>query len=211
MLKPTKHSDGLKFVLVEGAPGIGKSTLAKEICQRWATNPTAHNHLKQFSLVILVQLRDIQHPTTLFDLLPKDPNTNMKKIEQQLYKIHGRSVLWILDGYDELPYDQRQEGSLYRRLIEGDILEQSTVLVTSRSTATGPLVHFFESNKNRAKRIMIVGFNPVRIKEYAEEYFKEKPGLQTSFFRYYNSTSVIKGLMYIPLNAAIVCLIYDDS
>ena len=37
LLKPTQHSDGLKFVLVEGAPGIGKSTLAKEICQRWAT------------------------------------------------------------------------------------------------------------------------------------------------------------------------------
>ena len=53
-----QHSDGLKFVLVEGAPGIGKSTLAKEICQRWATNPTVDNHLKQFSLVFLVQLRD---------------------------------------------------------------------------------------------------------------------------------------------------------
>ena len=123
LLKPTQHSDGLKFVLVEGAPGIGKSTLAKEICQRWSTNPTAHNHLKQFSLVILVQLRDqrVQHATTLYDLLPEDPNTNMNEIERQLNKTYGQNVLWILDGFDELPRDQRQEGSLYCRLIEGDM------------------------------------------------------------------------------------------
>ena len=210
-LKPRNHSDGLKFILIEGAPGIGKSTLAEEICRRWSTNPTADNHLKQFSLVILVQLRDIQNASTLYDLLPIDPNTNMKEIEQQLYKTYGQNVLWILDGFDELPYYQRQEGSLYCRLIEGDILEQSTVLVTSRSTATGPLVHFFERNKRRAKRIVIVGFNSSRIEEYAKEYFKDKPDRLPSFIKYYNSTPVIKRLMYIPLNAAIVCLVYDES
>ena len=211
LLKPTQHSDSLKFVLVEGVPGIGKSTLAKEICQRWSTNPTADNHLKQFSLVILVKLRNIQHPTTLFDLLPKDFNTNMKEIEQQLNKTYGQNVLWILDGFDELPYNQRQEGSLYCRLIEGDILEKSTVLVTSRSTATGALVQFIESNKSIAKRIMIVGFNSSRIKEYVKEYFKDKPDRLPSFNNYYNSTPVLKRLMYIPLNAAIVCKVYDES
>ena len=210
-LKPLNHSEDLKFVLIEGAPGIGKSTLAKEICQRWARNPTADNHLKQFSLVILVQLRDIQHATTLYDLLPKDPNSNMKEIEQQLYKTYGESVLWILDGFDELPYYQRQEGSFYCRLIEGDILEKSTVLVTSRPTASGPLVHFFENNKNSAKRIVIVGFNSSRIEEYAKAYFKDKPDQLTSFIKYYNSTPVIKRLMYIPLNAGIICRVYDES
>ena len=175
LLKPTQHSDSLKFVLVEGAPGIGKSTLAKEICQRWATNPTADNHLKQFSLVILVQLRDqrAQHATTLYDLLPKDPNTDMKEIEQQLKLKYGRNVLWILDGYNELPYyNQIQVGSLYRRLIEGDLLNESTVLVTSQLTASSPLVHLFERNKNRAKRIAILGFILSNIEKYAELFLR---------------------------------------
>ena len=209
-----QHSDGLKFVLVEGAPGIGKSTLAKEICQRWATNPTVDNHLKQFSLVFLVQLRDetAQRATVLFDLLPKDAKTNMKELELQINRTYGRDVLWILDGFDELPYDQRQKDSLYRRLIEGKILKLSIVLVTSRPTASGPLVQFVERIKNRAKRVEIVGFNSSRIKEYAEEYFKHyKHDRLPSFINYYNSTPVIKKLMYIPLNAAIVCLVYNES
>ena len=173
-----QHSDGLKFVLVEGAPGIGKSTLAKEICQRWATNPIADNHLKQFSLVILVQLRDLQNATTLYDLLPKDPNTNMKEIEQQLYKTFGKNVFWILDGFDELPYDQRQQGSLYHLLIEGDILKQSIVLVTSRPTASGSLVHLIKRIDKRAKRIEIVGFNSSRIEEYGRYFLRT---IQTDF------------------------------
>ena len=211
LLKPTQHSDGLKFVLVEGAPGIGKSTLAKEICQRWSTNPTADNHLKQFFLVILVQLRDIQHPTTLYDLLPKDPNTNMKEIEQQLHKTYGQNVLWILDGFDELLYEQRQQGSFYRHLIEGDILKQSIVLVTSRPTASGSLVHLIKRIDKRAKRIEIVGFNSSRIQEYGRHFFKDHPDRLPFFINYYNSTPVIKRLMYIPLNAAIVCLVYNES
>ena len=211
LLKPTQHSDGLKFVLVEGAPGIGKSTLAKEICRRWATNPTTDNHLKQFSLVILVQLRDIQHPTTLYDLLPEDPNTNMKEIERQLKLNNGRNVLWVLDGYNELPYYDKIEGFLYRRLIEGDLLNESTVLVTSQLTANGSLVQTFKRNKNRAKQIVILGFIPSNIEKYARLYFKGKPDQLQSFIDYYNSTPVIKRSMYIPLNAAIVCLVYNES
>ena len=178
-----------------------------------STNPTAHNHLKQFSLVVLVQLRNqrAQHATTLFDLLPKDPNTNMKEIEQQLNKTYGQSVLWVLDGFDELLYDQRQQGSLYHWLIEGDILKQSIVLVTSRPTASGSLVHFIKKIDKRAKRIEIVGFNSSRIEEYAKEYFKDKPDRLPFFINYYNSTPVLKRLMYIPLNAAIVCLVYNES
>ena len=213
-LKPTQHPDGLKFVLVEGAPGTGKSTLAKEICQRWSTNPTADNHLKQqFSLVILVQLRDqrAQHATTLYDLLPEDPNSNMKEIEQQLKLNNGRNVLWVLDGYNELPYYNKIQGSLYRRLIEGDLLNESTVLVTSQLTANGSLVQIFKRNKNRAKRILILGFISSNIEKYAGLYFKGKPDQLQSFINYSNSTPVIKRLMYVPINVAIVCLVYNES
>ena len=45
-----------RCILIEGAPGIGKSVLAKEIAFRWARGEL----LKDFALVILVHLRDPQ-------------------------------------------------------------------------------------------------------------------------------------------------------
>ena len=135
----------------------------------------------------------------------------MKKLELQLNRTYGQNILWILDGYDELPYNQRQEDSLYRRLIEGDILKLSTVLVTSRPTASSALVRIVKQTKNRAKRVEILGFNSSRIEQYVSEYFKDNLHLLKSFTNYYNSTPVIRKLMYIPLNTAIVCEVYEEN
>ncbi len=42
------------FVIIEGAPGMGKSTLAWELCRKWEKLP----HMKKYSLVILLRLRE---------------------------------------------------------------------------------------------------------------------------------------------------------
>ena len=49
-----KVDDKARLVVVEGAPGIGKSTLAWELCRQW---PTLES-LKRFSLVVLLRLRE---------------------------------------------------------------------------------------------------------------------------------------------------------
>ena len=48
----TEGSQVVKCILVEGAPGVGKSTFAWELCRNWDKLP------KMFSLVILIHLRD---------------------------------------------------------------------------------------------------------------------------------------------------------
>ena len=62
------------LVVVEGAPGIGKSTLAWELCRQW---PTLES-LKHFSLVVLLRLREegVQTASAISDLFPclGDPN-----------------------------------------------------------------------------------------------------------------------------------------
>ena len=53
ILKPSKKGRQLRCVLVEGAPGIGKSTLAWEVCHKWEELES----VKQYELVVLVCLR----------------------------------------------------------------------------------------------------------------------------------------------------------
>lgn len=42
------------LVLIEGAPGIGKSTLAGELCRKWEELPS----MKNYNLVVLLRLSD---------------------------------------------------------------------------------------------------------------------------------------------------------
>ena len=70
ILKPTKNGGRVSLVLVEGAPGIGKSTLAWELCRRWNDIPD----FKKFSLVVLHRFRDndTQKISQVRDLFPHE-------------------------------------------------------------------------------------------------------------------------------------------
>ena len=50
ILMNTEEGRAVRCVLVEGAPGVGKSTLAWEVCHKWEELET----VKQYELVVLV-------------------------------------------------------------------------------------------------------------------------------------------------------------
>ena len=54
ILAPLENSEDPCYILIEGAPGIGKSVLLKEIAYRWGKREL----LQKFELVLLVSLRD---------------------------------------------------------------------------------------------------------------------------------------------------------
>ena len=54
ILSSLETSDHFQFILVEGAPGIGKSLLLKEIAYHWGKQQI----LRKFKLLLLVCLRD---------------------------------------------------------------------------------------------------------------------------------------------------------
>ena len=54
ILKPSVAGAPVRCVLVEGAPGIGKSTLAWEVCHKWEELES----VKQYELAVLVRLRE---------------------------------------------------------------------------------------------------------------------------------------------------------
>ena len=67
ILAPLETSDDSQFILIEGAPGIGKSLLLKHIAYRWSIQEI----LQKFKLVLLVCLRDpaVQKMAFVDDLL----------------------------------------------------------------------------------------------------------------------------------------------
>lgn len=137
ILDPCKGQEGKKLILIEGAPGIGKSTLAWELCRKWEKFP----NMKDFKLVILLRLRErkVQKIAEISDLFVSYESEDKGSLKSEITKTHGEGVLFVLDGFDELPVALQQEGFLVE-LIKKTVLPNSTVVVTSRPSATANLL-----------------------------------------------------------------------
>ena len=203
ILKPREDGRPVRCVLVEGAPGIGKSTLAWEVCHKWEELES----VKQYELVVLVRLREkkAQEARCLEDLLRCDATTNMKELLAAIGK--GEGMLIVCDGFDELPREQRQEGSVYIDLIKGRLLPEATIIVTSCPSVNTELWSLCQHNIDR--HLEVIGFTGKDIKLFGESVFSGDT--LAGFLSYINSNPHIFGMMYIPLYAVIVALIYEDS
>ena len=203
ILKPREEGTPVRCVLVEGAPGIGKSTLAWEVCHKWEELES----VKQYELVVLVRLREkkAQEAHCLGDLLPCDATTNMKELLAAIGE--GESMLIVCDGFDELPREQRQEGLVYIDLLKGMLLPEATIIVTSRPSVSADLWSLCQHNIHR--HLEVIGFAKEDIKQFAESVFSGD--ILAGFLSYITSNPPIYGMMYIPLNAVIVALIYQDG
>ena len=194
-----------RLVLMEGAPGIGKSTLAWELCRNW----DEFDCLKKYDLVILLRLREeeVQKIKKVRHFFEGASGANKKTLAEEVLEDQGSRVLFILDGFDELPKPLQQKGFLLD-LIKAKVLPLSTVLVTSRPSATADLL----SSCKPGKRVEVLGFTQESVERYARSIFSDDPPKLAGFMAYISASSnpAINSLMYVPLNAAIIVEIYQD-
>ena len=198
--KPVAH-----FVLIEGAPGIGKSTLCWQLCRRWAAK-LQH----KWDLMVLVEIRHkaMRKAQSVYDLLvyPDDSSTIRKSIAHEVQKQKGEGLLLIFDGYDELSEDQRSELSVFQQILTNQLLSRATVIVTSRPTATASLPYWFIQNLDQ--HIAIVGFDNDTIHAYIRSACGDNQNLSKDFHTYVSSRPFIFSVMYNPLHCTIVTELY---
>ena len=189
-------------VLVEGAPGVGKTTLSWEICKRWAEGKL----FKQFSLILLLRLKDetVQTAKTFKDLVLYPHEERLEAITRYLKDTDGAHTLILLEGLDELPQCLLTQTSIFTRLLAFTELPDATVLVTSRPSAT---VQLWKNWRKRITRhIEILGFTEENITAYVASILgpQELPNFDT----YLCTAPSIRRLMYIPLHSGIVVELY---
>ena len=204
-LKDFFKSPNDRCIVVYGGPGIGKSTFALEVCKNWKK----FDSLNQFDLVQLVNLchSNSANATDLKSLLFIDSTTSsyVDAVSTKLHESNGDGLLLVLDGYDELPVN-KQTQSLFVDLIKGKYLPKCKVLITTRPSVSTQLEKICGSSISKS-----IGFLQKDIVDYAEDVFENDDEELKKFLAYINSNEMIRSMMYIPLNTAVICELYKNS
>ena len=206
-----------KVVLIEGAPGVGKTTFAWEQCRHWAEGKL----LQAYSIVLLLPLRDnnIRQITSLPSLFRHTKEQVRDEITRTFAENRGKGCLIWLEAWDELVDDLRSD-SLFTQLIHGFQLPAATIYITSRPWATGGLLQQMGDRISQHTELLALAQEQVDIhkREISQQITHQVLTTDTpktdsqkatepsvlDFLQYIESNPVILAAMYTPVSAAIV-------
>ena len=217
-------------VVVDGPPGIGKTTLCRKLLNMWANKTLIH---QQYELVLYCPLRNskIAKATTLVDLFERQRH-EVPMVAEWFEKRNGEGLLIIFDGWDELSTELKKS-SLVTNIICRDALDLCSVIVTSRSYASYSLLQM-PSLQEQCKHVQVLGFSQKELSTVIIRTLQKDPNLaqklidenkeEQSFFKttqdndesqlaikLINDLKVrgdVQSLCYIPLVCSMVILIH---
>ena len=201
-----KPSTASSVILIEGAPGIGKTILSKEIAFQWANK----NLLGDKLFLFLIFLRDPEFKkiTSLKDFVAyalclSKENSSVQLITEYLEEKAGSCVTIVFDGYDEIS-DEIRHKSFITKVVNRKVLKLCGLIITSRPTASMDL------RKDCDCRIEILGFTEEDRIEYIKQCFRGDDDEFTQVKAYLEKNPFINSLCYIPLNMTILICLFKN-
>ena len=194
-----------EHILIEGAPGIGKSVLAKEIAYCWAIDEMLTD-MKLFLLFFRdPNLHCVNSIRKLVHYLNNDflSDHEAEVAIDELIKSQGSGIVFVFDGYDECPRDSELKGFV-DKVVEGDYLTMSMVVITSRPSASLSLRNSIN------QRIEVLGFAKKERDKYILKSLEE-PKMQIKLLEYLKQHPTINSLIYIPLYLAILLYLFQQN
>ena len=205
IFKSVECNDNPYTLLIEGAPGIGKTILSKEIVFQWAKG----NMLKNEKLVCLIYLRDpkVRTLNNFESFINYISYSRVSKdVEQYICKKSGKGICLVFDGYDEYPEELRN-GSFLSNLINHEVLELQlcNIVITSRPSASACLHNIVDL------RVEILGFTKEHRKSYIMHALKDNPNAIQDLLEYLESSYSVDAYCHIPLSMAILVFLFKES
>ena len=197
-----------QFILIEGAPGMGKSLLLKEIAYRWSIRQILH----KIKLVLLVCLRDpaVQEMTMINHLLQSFCIRDMRAAKaaavcsDYLLGNRGKDIIFLFDGYDEYP-EALQKKSLIADIIKRRVLPHCGLIISSRQHASRNL------HKQATVKVDILGFTEAGREHYIKTTMKDYPQKVKEITQYLQQHSTISSLCFVPFNMAVLLYLYKQG
>ena len=197
------------MTIVEGSPGIGKTTFCLKLAYDWAHgNIPSECSFPKFEFVFLLKCRDIDGDimeSISEQLLPRDMEKSVDKLLHLLKDIHNQEkMLVILDGLDELPEKSQHhvDELLHRR-----ILPFCYVLATTQKRGIEIRKRFlFDIH------LEIKGYTESDSIAYVRRHFEtigQSPKGERLIEEMQQNT-FLHALRNNPLNLLLLCVIFED-
>ena len=228
-IRTTDGEDNPKSILLTGKAGIGKTLFCQKLIRDWAEDKlfesTTKVHIPDFQFAYLLTFRQLNlledRVFNLKEFLAFSSTLDEQTdIDDSLFAhiiSHPEEVLIIIDGFDEYSQQDYVTGdahgtypnsaqarmpvaALCAKLMKGQILADSVVLITSRPDEADNItgIRFDRS-------VEITGFSESEVKEYIEKYFSKNEIMKNTVLDHILKNEDLVSCAHIPVFCALMC------
>ena len=211
IFKSHPECDNPRVVLIEGNPGMGKTTYCQKLAYDWSVGEIPPDaSFPEANILLLLKCRDMHMKTANIEeaiddqLLPQDAGKKEKEDFFHFIRSNQSKILLILDGLDEL----RHELLPYiQPLIQGKIFSNTFLVLTARHEAGRRLRRYCDT------LLEIIGYTNDDADSYIKKYFSkyEDQNLAEKMIQQPKINTNLRELTANPLNTASLCLLCEET
>ena len=207
----TPHEDCQQplVVLIEGEPGIGKTTDCQKLAYDWATRQDCEwdESFPRVEVLLLLRCREIESSCICNiaiedQILPEGIQPEVRDTFIQFLQENPFKVLLVLDGLDEADPVKLK---LVLKLIQRELLPGCYIVLTSRHEAGSNIRPYTDT------LLEIVGFTTTDADCFIRRYFHQSDNqhLAATLIAKLKSDNLYE-LTGNPLNTLLLCVIFED-
>ena len=205
----TPHKDCQRpmVVMIEGEPGMGKTTYCQKLAYDWATRQDRKwdDSFPRVEVLLLLRCREIESSIWKAideQIVPKDIEPEVRNTFIQFLRENPSKVLLVLDGLDEADPEKL---TLFRKLVQKEKLPGCFIVLTSRHEAGSEIRRYTDT------LLEIVGFKRTDAECFIRKYFQQSdnPHLAETLIEKLLSED-LNELIRNPLNTLLFCVIFED-
>ena len=207
IFKPHVDCQRPRTVLIEGDPGMGKSTYCQKLAYDWATKQNELDpSFPDIDVLLLLKCHEVKSSIwkAIDDqVLPAEIDDQAKECFFKFVRENQSNVLLVLDGLDEM--DSTEMKRIYD-LVEGKELSGCHVILTSRHEVGSKLRRYCDTLWE------IVGFTEEDANSFMRTYFKSinRKDLLQNLLQKIRYSHELRNLSKNPLNVTLLCVLCED-
>ena len=183
------------FVLfIEGAQGIGKTGICRNIAFQWAKHRGLHG---ESTLLLCLHDKNLEEINSLVAFLKHEyrdkPPATYETISKNLNNNEGKKVMFIIDGYERCINQQKYPvDSFVQSIVDRRVLQKCDLVISSCHTASSLYQRI-------SCRIELLGFTETAKEQYINNALDHNEKNINELMDYLKEHRILNSLCYNPL------------